>query len=301
LTGKTITIAIASGGRRTLIGCLRSLAAIEAPAGFAIDLVIADDSLDGRVPGLVDEARPLPFPVRVVASHANNVSVARNASLDAASGDLIALVDDDEWVEPDWLIRLLATMIDYQADCVVGPVYPVYPEGTPDWIVRANPLHVDWGQRGRRVDTGRTSNTLFKRAIAVAHNLRFDPALGRTGGEDTSFFLAYGKAGAIMVVTDDALVREHAPLERVNVAYFRHRAQRQGQMYARIMVATSNWGTLRRLAFYGDAAAKAGVALGLCALLYPFDRARWLGLAIRGWRNVGKVRELLGFEPGVMI
>jgi succinoglycan biosynthesis protein ExoM len=295
-----ITVAIASLGRPILIVCLKSLAALELPADVVIDVVIADDSPTGIVPMRVEATGPLPFKVQVVATNSGNVAIARNASLDAATGDLVALVDDDEWVMPDWITRLQAALHDFGADCVFGPVQPKYPDGTPAWIVRANPLHVDWGHRGRRVDIGRTSNALFKRAIAVEHGLRFDPALGRTGGEDTSFFHAYGRTGALMVVTDDATVYEHAPPQRTNVAYFRARALRQGQMYARFVIATTETGTMGKFAFYAGALAKAAAGLGLGAVLYPFDRAAWLRLAIRGWRNVGKLREAMGLEPGVM-
>lgn len=297
----TVTIGIASCGRMTLARCLASLAAIDVPAGHAIDIVIADDSLAGAVPSIVAAAAPLPFPVRIVATGARNVSIARNACLDAATGDLLGFIDDDEWVEPDWLVRMLAAMADFNADCVFGPVHPLYPTGTPDWIVRANPLHVDWGRRGRRVTLGRGGNTLMKRAVVDASGLRFDASLGRTGGEDTSFFYALGRTGALMVVTDDALVHEDAPPARVNVAYFRHRALRTGQIYARFVTGSVTSQPLGRMTFYAGAAVKATVALTAGAAFYPFDRARWLKLAMRGWMNVGKLRECLRLEPAQMV
>lgn len=296
----SITIAIASSGRRTLVRCLGSLSALELPTDIQVDIVIADDSKDGLAPALLTGMPPLPFAVRIVATAAHNVSIARNACLDAATGDLIAFVDDDEWVEPDWLARMLAAMRDYSADCVFGPVHPVYLAGTADWIVRANPLHVDWGRRGRRVDVGRGGNTLMKRHLVTETGARFDAALGRTGGEDTSFFHALSKAGAVMIVTDDAIVHEDAPAARVNVAYFRHRALRTGQIYARFVTGNLATTPAGRAKFYAGAALKAAVALGLAASAYPFDKALSLRLALRGWMNVGKVRELLGMPPAHM-
>ncbi|MEQ1611813.1 MAG: glycosyltransferase family 2 protein [Hyphomicrobiaceae bacterium] len=296
----TITIAIASSGRRMLVRCLTSLAALELPAETIVDIVIADDSLQGLAAGLVAEALPLPYPVRIVPTAARNVSVARNACIDAATGELIAFVDDDEWVEPDWLVRMLAAMREFSADCVFGPVHPVYPVGTADWIVRANPLHVDWGRRGRKVTLGRGGNALLRQALVKAAGLRFDPALGRTGGEDTSFFHALGQSGAVMVVTDDAMVHEDAPPARVNVAYFRQRALRTGQIYARFIVSGLGNSLLARAKFYAGAALKAGVALTIGTLAYPFDKALWLRFAMRGWMNVGKLRELLRLEPSHM-
>jgi succinoglycan biosynthesis protein ExoM len=297
----SLTITIASAGRPSLARTLASLAAMDKPADMALDVVIADDSADGKVAGIVAGCPAQPFPVQVVHVAAHNVSIARNACLDAATGELLAMVDDDEWVAVDWLTRLLAAMREFDADCVFGPVHPVYPPGTPDWIVAANPLHVDWGKRGRRVTVGRSGNTLVRRAMIDKAGARFDVSLGRTGGEDTLFFNTLSRAGAVMVVTDDAIVREDAPPTRVNVRYFRHRAVRTGQIYGRFVIATEALGWLGQAKFYSAALAKALVALGLAAALWPFDKARSLKFAMRGWMNVGKLRELLHLEPPHML
>jgi succinoglycan biosynthesis protein ExoM len=296
-----LTITIASAGRPSLARTLASLAAMDKPPGLTIDVVIADDSAPGLVPAIVAGCGVLPFPVKVVHVAAHNVSVARNACLDAATGDLLAMVDDDEWVEVDWLIRLLAAMREFQADCVFGPVHPVYPAGTPDWIVAANPLHVDWGHRGRRVLVGRSGNTLVRRAVITQAGARFDASLGRTGGEDTLFFHTLARAGAVMVVTDDAMIHEDAPPSRVNLGYFRHRAVRTGQIYGRFVLATGAQGNLARAKFYAGALVKAAAGLGLAGLLWPFDKAKALPFAIRGWMNVGKLCELLQLDPPHMI
>jgi succinoglycan biosynthesis protein ExoM len=296
-----VTIAIASAGRPSLARTIASLAAMRKPPGLPIRLVVADDSLDGAAARLVAGLTGLPFPVEVLPVAARNVSVARNACLDAAAGQFLALVDDDEWVADDWLVKMLAAMAEFKADCVFGPVHPVYPAGTPDWIVRANPLHVDWGPRGKRVAVGRSGNTLVRRAIIAKAGARFDPALGRTGGEDTLFFHMLGRAGAVMVVTDDALIQEEAPAARVNVPYFRHRATRTGQIYARFVIGSEKPGPLGLVKFYGGAAVKASAGLGLAAVLWPVDKARALPLAMRGWMNLGKLRELARLEPPEMI
>jgi succinoglycan biosynthesis protein ExoM len=180
---------------------------------------------------------------------------------------------------------------------VFGPVHPVYPEGTPAWIIAANPLHVNWGHRGRRVVVGRGGNTLVRRAIITRAAARFDISLGRTGGEDTLFFHTLARAGAVMVVTDDAMIHEDAPPARVNVRYFRHRAVRTGQIYGRFVLATGPQGWLAQITFYAGAAVKAIAGLGIAGLLWPFDKAKALPFAIRGWMNVGKLRELLQLDP----
>ncbi len=296
-TETSLTITIASAGRPSLARTLASLAAMDRPPELVIDVVIADDSAAGLVAGIIAGCGKLPFPVKVVHVAAHNVAIARNACLDNATGDLLAMVDDDEWVAADWLPRMLAAMREYEADCVFGPVHPVYPAGTPAWIVAANPLHVDWGHRGRRVQVGRSGNTLVRRAMITKTGTRFDASLGRTGGEDTLFFHALSRAGAVMVVTDDAMIHEDAPPARVNLHYFRHRAIRTGQIYGRFVLATGTQGRAARAKFYSGAVVKAAAGLGLAGLLWPFDKAKALPLAIRGWMNVGKLRELLQLDP----
>lgn len=288
-----VTIAIASSGRPSLVRTLLSLDQVQRPRGTAIDIVVADDDPGGAAGRLV-AATQLSLPIRVVAVGSRNISTARNACLDAASGDLLAFVDDDEWVAEDWLVRLLAALDDFSADAVVGPVYPRYPGGTPAWVERANPLYADWGRRGSAIATGRTSNVLLRTELVRTHRLRFDPALGRTGGEDTEFFGALAERGGRIVVTDDASVFEQAPPERLQPGYLKLRALRRGQSYARFRNRRAGSRPLVKALFYSGAAVKAAVGLGAAAVLWPLDRAISLRLSQRGWMNAGKLREVLG-------
>lgn len=292
-----VTITIASLGRPSLRRTIASIRDLLMPPDVAIDLVIADDSRQGAVARTVSELGPLPFPVRCISVGAGNVAVARNACLEAATGDLVAFVDDDEWVAADWLVRLLAAMDEFGADCVFGPVHPQYPPSTPAWIRSANPLFTDWGVRGTEVAVGRCGNTLVRRAFVERHRLRFAQAFGQLGGEDTEFFHRAREAGARMIVTDDALVFEDAPAHRLTVSHFYRRAVRKGQIYARFRVATSERGAARRAVFYAGAGAKAAAGLGAALALVTLDRAAALRMAMKGWMNLGKLREAAGLEP----
>ncbi|MBN8945419.1 MAG: glycosyltransferase family 2 protein [Rhizobiales bacterium] len=291
---ETVTIGIASLGRPSLVRTLQSLCSITVPAGLAIEIVVADDDPGGGAAARVESGAPWSVPVRVVAVGAGNISSARNACLDAARGSLMAFVDDDEWVEPDWLVRLLAALDEFDAEVVIGPVFPVYPAGTPDWLVQANPLHVDWGRRGRKVDTGRSGNVLFRRARVERLGLRFDPALGKTGGEDTDFFHRLHRAGAVIVVTDDARIHEEAPAARLAPAYLRLRAIRSGQSYARFRLSGRRGLDAGGLGFHCDAAAKMLAGFLAASLLRPLSRARSMAFAQKAWLNLGKLRQATG-------
>ncbi|MEZ5775990.1 MAG: glycosyltransferase family 2 protein [Hyphomicrobiaceae bacterium] len=290
---RLLTIAIASAGRPSLVRTLNSLDEIDRPADLDIRIVVADDDPNGGARRLVEAMPPMRTPVTVTAVGSRNIARARNGCLEAASGDFLAFVDDDEWVARDWLMRMFAALRDFDADCVFGPVHPQYPAGTPDWLVAANPLYVEWGHRGKRVEIGRTGNTLVKRALIERHALRFDPKFGQTGGSDTDFFHRLGKTGAIMVVTDDAMIYEDAPPERLKPTYLRMLALRKGQSYARHRLAAiaSPGG---RAGFVAGALLKAAAGYAMTAALRPVDRARSLKMLMKARLNAGKLREVAG-------
>lgn len=288
-----VTVAIASCGRPTLKRTLASLENLELPTELKLEILVADDDPSGGAARIVADGAPWRRPVRCVRVGSRNISRARNACLDSARANLIAFIDDDEWVAPDWLERMLACRSEFRADCVFGPVFPQYPEQTPAWVVRANPLYDHWGGRGSLVATGRSGNTLFDRGLVRRCGLRFDPALGSTGGEDTAFFAALHSAGGRLVVTDDAAVFEEAPVERLTLAYLRRRAVRSGQSWARISLG-EQCGIKDRVVFGLDALAKMAAAFAIGAAALPLDRAIALRFAIKGWSNFGKLRDIAG-------
>lgn len=288
-----VTIAIASCGRPALSRTLASLDAMDVPAGLSIEVLVADDDPSGKAAKIVSSGGPWKLTVRCTKVGARNISHARNACLDAAKGNLIAFIDDDEWVAPDWLGRMLACRREFGAACVFGPVFPQYPQGTPAWIVRANPLYDDWGRRGAVVTTGRSGNTVFDHAFAKRHALRFDPALGSTGGEDTAFFASFHRAGGKLVTTNDAAVFEEVPAERLTLAYLRTRALRSGQSWAQVVLGERS-GFGAKAVFALDAFAKMMVAFVTAGIILPLDRAISLRFVIKGWSNLGKLRDVAG-------
>lgn len=288
-----ITVAVASCGRESLTQTLASLDAMTIPDGVSVELLVADDDPDGGAAKRIAEGPVTRLPLRCIPVGARNISEARNTCLREARGDLLAFVDDDEWVAPDWLERMLACKREHGATCVFGPVYPQYPEETPGWIRSADPLHVDWGRRGKIVTTGRSGNTLFDIAFVIGHALRFNPEFGVTGGEDTAFFAAVHEAGGKLVVTDDAAIYEHVPVHRIEMGHIRTRALRSGQSWARTVLG-DDAGIARRTVFAADAFLKMLVAYALAGLAWPVSRATSLRMAMKAWMNRGKLREVAG-------
>ncbi|RDL46675.1 hypothetical protein BLJAPNOD_06869 [Ensifer sp. M14] len=287
-----VDIAICTFRRPELAETLRSLAAIRVPEGTAIRIIVADNDVEPGAAGLVDALRPeVPFEIDYVHCPASNISVARNACLDTATGDYLAFVDDDETVSRDWLVRLLETAIATGAEAVLGPVRAGYDLDAPSWMRRGDfhstrPVWVS-GQ----IVTGYTCNVLLDRKSASIAGRRFNLALGKTGGEDTEFFTHMHKDGGRLAYAPDALVYEIVPEKRASFEWLAKRRFRSGQTHGRLLTqATAGSG---KAAAIVRAAAKSGycVTASLLFVASPVVRSRY---ALRAIMHAGVVSGLFG-------
>lgn len=291
---QVVTIAIASVGRSTLAKTLESIQRLVLPDGITIQLLVADDSFDGRATRLCAAAKADRFPPQVIAVASRNISIARNALLEQAAGAWIAFIDDDEWIEQeDWLVHHLLAATEFGADAVIGPVVAKYSENTPAWMVSADPYTRSWGERGERIETGSTSNAFVNLAKIRHLELRFGPSFGRTGGGDTDFFYRLYESGGVVIATDDAVVLEAIPEGRLRLTYLVKREEKGGQAYGGL-VLRQRPGHSGRIRLAIDGSAKLMVAVAWMLAVFPFDRGAALSWFRAAARNGGKLRAALG-------
>jgi succinoglycan biosynthesis protein ExoM len=196
-----------------------------------LSVVIVDNEGSEQAKTLCDQfARASDVAIRYVHEPKRGISHARNRCLDevAADCDFIAMVDDDEIPDPDWIEQLLEAQEYSGADVVEGRVVPVFPDGAPDWIVQGryfgwhhdlNSAHTPGQRVYPELDEARTNNVMVRCAAVRELGLRFDPRLTLTGGEDIVFFRAIESAGYRIVYAADACAREMIPLERTTLRY----------------------------------------------------------------------------------
>jgi succinoglycan biosynthesis protein ExoM len=228
LSLRDVDVCVCTFRRASVADLLTSLAALDLPAGWRMRVIVADNDDTPFAQAIVEQSfRKLGLNGTYVHAPARNISIARNACLDAASGDLVAFIDDDEVARPDWLARLIASHAETGADVVFGKVKAVYAADAPAWMREADmhstPPPFRWG----RIEGGYTCNVLMKRDVVGA--MRFNPAFGRSGGEDTIFFGDLQKAGVPMAYADDAIVEEPVPPARYRFDWMIKRAFRSGQ------------------------------------------------------------------------
>ena len=103
-------------GSGTIRECLEGISRLEYPDFETI--VVDDVSSDGAG----DIAREMGF--RVVPARGRGLSCARNTGCEAASGEIIAYIDDDAYPDPHWLSYLAAAFRDQSFAAVGGPNLP---------------------------------------------------------------------------------------------------------------------------------------------------------------------------------
>lgn len=232
----SIDVCVCTYRRRYLEQTLRSLAALELPHGLEMRVIVADNDIWPTARKLV-EASALPFGVRYIHCPASNISLARNACLDMATGDFLAFMDDDSTVSPQWLTELVETASTTGADAVLGPVHSVYASSAPSWMRRGDfhstkPVWTDG-----EIRTGYSGNVLLDRASPHIRGRHFNLALGRSGGEDTEFFSHLHQSGGRIAYAPDAAAYEPVTQNRQQFSWLAKRRFRSGQTHGRLLAA----------------------------------------------------------------
>ena len=80
------------------------------------EFIIVDNGSTDNSGKIADEYAKKDSRIRVIHRTRGNISAGRNTAIDAAKGDHVAFVDDDDWVEPDYLEFLLDLIIENDAD-----------------------------------------------------------------------------------------------------------------------------------------------------------------------------------------
>jgi O-antigen biosynthesis protein len=116
-----ISVVVCShNGARTIGDCLDGIARLDYPD---YETIVVDDGSTDDTANIVQ-----PFGLRLIRTEHRGLSSARNAGLEAASGEIVAYLDDDARPDPHWLRYLAATFMTTRHVGVGGPNVP--PEGS---------------------------------------------------------------------------------------------------------------------------------------------------------------------------
>lgn len=283
----TLDVCICTYRRASVEAAIESVAR-QRLADVELHLIVADnDDADTRRSEIEAMGRRLGLALTYVHAPVRNISVARNACLDAATADWIAFIDDDEEAADDWAAQLLAARD--LGDIVFGVSQATYPDpAIPRWIVEGD-FHSNRIAGNDAAWNGYTANVLIDRRFVEAHNLRFSPRFGQTGGEDTMFFLAANRAGARFAYAPHAIVREATPRARATLRWLALRRYRSGQIHYAVLQTTGGRFRGTALAVVKSAAS---FAIAATRLRSPAQAARH---GLRAMLHLGVLASALGF------
>ena len=165
---------------------------------------------------------------------------------------------DDDWV-PDrqWLVALVAAQLRTGADAISGPMVRRAPAHPPRWLVKQPLEQESCGGSGTRAAVRLHANSMLSASWLRSHpDHRFDPQLGRLGGEGMLFFkTAHRRACASP--TRPTRLFEDQPAERLTYGFFLKQGLSLGNSS---MVASVDGGEASRVRMVADGLARLGRA-----------------------------------------
>ncbi len=280
-----------------LSGCLQSLGAMDRPENIPFCLIIADNDPAGSAESVVDTfSRDTDIPVHYRVEKNRGIPFARNNILHQALGlgitDL-AFIDDDEYAEPLWFVKLWDYYSHSGADVVMGHVKTAYPPHTPDWIITSGMYERLCYPTGTQFDWARSGNVVFNfNSIVREQSLFFDTSYGTSGNSDDDFFRRAHKNGAIIHCVADAVVHELLADNRMTVSYY---LKRRWRVKNRTLDADSlkPGARIARLLFEGRAFSKTLLQLVLCI---PQGKEHYIPVLGNAVVHVARMCSLLGIH-----
>lgn len=118
-------------GAALLAKCLRSLEAVDYPD---LEVIVCDD---GSTDGSADIANEFPF--LVLPLDRVGLSRARNAGIEAATGEIVAFLDSDAFCHPEWPYHLALSLENEGVRATGGPNLPVPGVGITEHAVAQSP------------------------------------------------------------------------------------------------------------------------------------------------------------------
>lgn len=278
MSTETIDICICTYRRAHLADTLRTVLAQTLPEGLALRVIVADNDGQPSARAMVEDlAREAPFPVQYVHAPERNISIARNACLDHATGDWAAFIDDDETAPPDWIATLWQAARAERLDVVFGPVIAEYPDETPAWIREGDYHSSHVPVHDGTVSTGHSGNVLMRWAGNPIARERFRLENGRTGGEDVEFFFRLSRAGHRLGNCDAARLYETPAVTRLTYPWIRQRRFAAGQFHGAYAPAPKA-GHRQRLKLLLGSGTKFAISMG-AALIMAWNMGthrRWI-------------------------
>jgi succinoglycan biosynthesis protein ExoM len=259
-----VTIAVPSFRRPR--GLERLLIAVEnLNTTASVSVLVADNDAEKREAFtlcVAMRAGGYRWPLECIIAEERGIAQARNALanhiVSQGSADFVAMLDDDEWPDENWLEEFLAVQRTTNADALHGAVVRAFECAPGSWAKNCHGIAPMRGRTGVIPVIDSTSNVLLRRSC-FEHLAKpcFDPNFALSGGEDRDFFERLRRNGKRFAWADEAIAHAWVPASRASFCWALQRAYRTGNSDMRVFL--KHWD--RRAEFLREILKIAGAAL----------------------------------------
>ncbi len=232
---KELSLVIATYNRsRQLLDTLTSVTQQECDPSRWECIVVNNNSMDDTIQSTQRfiECNPQ-YSIHIVTELKQGLSHARNCGINNSEAPIIAIIDDDEVIAPQFITSYIELFTRHpQAAAAGGAIVPRYLTQRPAWMSHyvelpiANPL--DLGDTEivfpRGIIPG--GGNMAIRRSAIDKYGAFDPALGRCGeqllgSEESNLFERLRRAGEQIWWSPTAVMYHLIPAEKLQMGYLR--------------------------------------------------------------------------------
>lgn len=266
----------------------------DAARPYTLSVVVVDNDANASARGIAEAYQGgTAFDLIYVVEPNQGIPLARNRALVSVppDTDLICFIDDDEWPVDNWLDAMLSVRASTDADCVYGPVEPVYPSHPPAFFIKSRVFERKRNRDGAQIGYAASNNVMIDYRFVREHELRFEEKMRFTGGTDYRFFYQATRKGMKIFWAEHALVYDIIPQSRMTWKWVLQRQFRLGNTFA---VTDAMDGSLGRRAYrlaYGASRVGLGVVMLPALLISPYWGMRSLTHILRG---AGAISGILG-------
>ncbi|MCP5418099.1 MAG: glycosyltransferase family 2 protein [Chromatiaceae bacterium] len=245
VTNPTLTVLICTHNRsELLLRTLHHLSVARLPENWKITvLVVANACSDNTQEVISRFAQQLEggLSLEWIAEPVPGKSHALNRAIPLIHSDLVAFVDDDHRVHPDYLVNICSAGKDYpEAGLFCGRILPDWNGSEPDWVHDTGPYRIyplpvprfDQGNEPRRLTPDIAipgGGNLFLRREWLARVGPFSTELGPTGhdlegSEDLDWVLRAQRLGALVQYIPSVVQYHYVDLKRLSLSYLTKKA-----------------------------------------------------------------------------
>ena len=235
----TVVICTYNGAAR-LRRALESLTKVEGTAAYSWHVLVVDNNSSDHtkevVHSFIDNSV---IDLSYCFEGRQGLSFARNAGVKRALGKIVAFIDDDIVVHPDWLGHIFEAFRNQDVAVVGGAILPIWPAPRPSWLTEKlyNTLALlDHGVEDAFLDNEDLwgANLALRTNVIKTHGM-FDTSLGRIGeklfsGEETDLLRKIRTGGGKLFYCAKAKVFHYIPAERMQKRYFRRWNRDNGEL-----------------------------------------------------------------------